>query len=275
MNKIEYIDTYLRSDLDLFLDYSVIQSLIYALSPQEACQFFDFSFKQNYRLRRCIIRKISNDISTRYLPDHKHFIDKLLNDSDEKGNTKKESCFSTLDFLFDCLPKSQQNQLLHIFLDSKSRHNRERGYKKLKRVWKDQYVERIQNLWLTYHDVQCLNLVIDYFPVGFLEKYHLELIQNADSYQLSRLYLRLSKVNAIAVETLRRVDPITYAYVLVKINKTISDKDAHDILMEKMEDERIGLLLWCFGQMKLWDIIVEYIDGHRIRKSHMRMTLQE
>lgn len=271
MNKVKYIDDYFSSYSSIFLDYSVIQSLIYALSPQEACQFFDFTFDKNYRLRRCILRKISNDISTRYLDDHKYLIDKLLSRGKERGNKKKEICFSTLDFLFDCLPSNLQNCLLIEFLESKSRRNRERGYKKLRLVWKDMFVERIHNNWVTYHDARCLNLVIDYFPIGYLEKFHHALIEYADSYQLSRLFLRLSKFDTIPVDSLRQIDPITYTYVLVKLNKTLAEKDAHDILMEKIDDERVGLLLWCFGQMKLWDNIVEYIDENRLKRMHLRV----
>ncbi|MDD4976476.1 MAG: hypothetical protein PHY93_19120, partial [Bacteriovorax sp.] len=146
------------------------------------------------------------------------------------------------------------------FLTSKSYRNRDRGYKKLNKNWNSKYQEQIEQVWIKFHDNKCLDLIINYFPAEFLYNNHMDLIPYAESYQISRLFINLSKERPHAIGILKKIDPISYAYVLVKINKTISNKDAREILKEKMKDEKIGLLLWCFGKMGKWDILVDYIE---------------
>lgn len=266
MNRIDYLNKYLESKGFNNGDNSVIIALIYALTPQEACEFFDLTFLQEYHIRRYLLRKISNDIAIDYLPEHSKLMDSLLKLVELRGFKNKASCFSSIDFLYDYLPNDQQNKILHIFLTSKSYLNRDRGYKNLNKNWNVKYQEQIEQFWIKFHDTHCLDLIINNFPVEYLYNNHKDLIQYADSFQISRLFINLSKEKPHAIEILKKIDPISYAYVLVKINGMISSKDAREIIKEKMEDKRIGLLLWCFGRMRKWDILVEYIKEQQLKQ---------
>ena len=90
-------------------------------------------------------------------------------------------------------------------------------------------------------------------------------------FQTSKLFLKLGVINFKFVEELKDIDEISYCYVMTKFDKTISDSEAKIILRDNYKDERIGLLLWSFGQMGLWDRIVEYDNDYR--EKHTRANL--
>jgi hypothetical protein len=98
MTRIDYISKLKKTDS------SVLVSLIYALTPQEACELFDLTFEQDFHIRRYILRKISSDIEKEFLFIHKQLINKLIIKLDEKNFAKKQSCAYSVDFLYDSLP---------------------------------------------------------------------------------------------------------------------------------------------------------------------------
>ena len=55
---------------------------------------------------------------------------------------------------------------------------------------------------------------------------------------------------------------------MTKFERKISISDAKDIIKRNYQDERIGLLMWCFGQMGLWEGIIDYdinyLNKHRL-----------
>jgi hypothetical protein len=89
----------------------------------------------------------------------------------------------------------------------------------------------------------------------------------ASAYQQSKLFLRISEKRPDLVIELKDSDEISYAYVLAKTNKVLSDTEAKEFLKNNYKDERIGLLIWCFGQMGLWDRIIEYDNKYGTRYS--------
>ena len=63
---------------------------------------------------------------------------------------------------------------------------------------------------------------------------------------------------------LSNLDPITYAYLLTIKGETLSSKEAIKLLNLCGKDERVGLLLWCFGQMRLWDVLIKFIKQEKL-----------
>ena len=57
MDRIEYINQRLVSENFYDRDYAVISSLIYSLTPDEACSYLDLTFEQNPRIRHYVLKK--------------------------------------------------------------------------------------------------------------------------------------------------------------------------------------------------------------------------
>jgi len=259
MDRIEYINERVQ---DRYLgpkDAAIVNALVHALSPEDACDFLDLTFQQEYHVRRYLLRKISHDISSYFTASHKKLLSQLYENLSDKKFPRKETCSYCLDFLYDSLPSKEKNKLLTFFLSSKSIRNRDRAYKKIKAEWNNKHKIKIVNNWNQFKDPYCLGIIVDYFPVEYLIENHTELMNHCAPFQRPRLFLKIAKEVPELLNKLREIDQISYAYVLVKLKKTLSESEAKEILKNNNQDEaRIGLLIWCFGQMGLWDAIIDY-----------------
>jgi len=268
MNKLDYLKGRMEKRHLSGDDFEIIGSLIYTLSSQEVCDFFDFSFQHDYHIRRYVLRKISNDISKGFLPEHKLLLSLLIKKLDQKGFEKKQSCAYSIDFIYDSLPVKEKRKILLKFLFSTSSRNRDRALKRIKSNWNGKYQQLIEKVWNLYKDQYALDIIISFFPPEYLLNNYKTLIPHANSYQISKLFIKLGQVDLQKVEELKIIDEISFAYVMTKFERKISISDAKDIIKRNYQDERIGLLMWCFGQMGLWEGIIDYdinyLNKHRL-----------
>jgi len=272
MNRIEYINQRLATEHFSESDYTIISSLIHSLTAGEACSYLDLTFEQDYRVRRYVLKKISNDISKSYSTAHKKLIATLIKIIDKKAFGRKESCSYTLDFLLDSLPTRLKRKILEIFLGSKSSRNRDRAFKRLNANWDKKYFDIIEQVWYSFHDSYCLGIILNHFPTKFLIENYKTILKHTRPFQTSKLFLKLGAINFELVEELKDIDSISYCYVLTKFGKAISASEAKAILKENYKDDRIGLLLWSFGQMGLWDSIVEYDNNYREKHNQAKLN---
>ena len=258
MTHIEYFKIRSQIENPDYLDLAILNSLIQSLSDSEVCSLFDLTFKQEYHIRHYILKKISDDISKKFTTDHQNLIKTLLKKLREKGFDKKECCAFSLDFMYNKLPLRYKNLILRSFLNSKSSRNRNRALKRINSEWHNRYIKTIESIWDCHKDSSCLDIIINHFPNDFLLSNYNELKLFADQYQLSRLFIRIGSLKHELLEELKNIDQITYSYVLAKLNKRFDSQQASEILKNNHKDKRIGLLLWCFGKMELWDNIIEF-----------------
>lgn len=273
MNRIEYINQKLKSEHLLENDYAVISALIHALTPEDACSFLDLTFEQDSKVRRYILNKISKDISKAYISQHKILINKLLNKFKEKKFVRRESCAASLYFLYDSLPVKTKKKIIEVFLDSKSSRNRDRAFKILNTNWDKKYFEKVEQVWYLFHDSYCIGLILNHFPINFLLENYKGILQYTQPFQTSKLFIKLGMFNTKFLDELLEIDEISYCYVLTKFDKKLSDIDANKILQNNFKDERIGLLLWSFGQMGLWETLVKYDKEYK--EKHYQAKLEK
>ncbi len=271
MNRIEYINQRLSQKNFFENDYIIISSLIYSLTADEACSYLDLTFKQDYRVRRYVLKKISNDLSKSYTTTHKKLIATLLKKLDEKKFGRKESCAFSLDFLIDSLPAKPKRKIIETFLASKSSRNRDRAFKRLNVNWDKKYFELIEQVWYSFHDSYCLGIILNHFPVKFLLDNYKDILEHTQPFQTSKLFIKLGAIKVDLLDELKEIDEISYCYVLTKFGKTVSDSEAKRILKSNYKDDRIGLLLWSFGQMRLWDAIVEYDKNYKEKNRQAKL----
>ena len=78
--------------------------------------------------------------------------------------------------------------------------------------------------------------------------------------------MKIGRTNPELLDELKEIDEISFCYVLAIFGKKVSKNEANTILYNNYKDERIGLLLWSFGQMELWNTIVEYDNTYREKR---------
>ena len=260
MNRATFIRNY--GDTDGFGESrSLFNAFVQCLIPEEACAALDLTFQQPFPLRRSILRKILRDIEEALLPCHEDLIHHLLESVDTVHYRKKQSAGHAISYLYDGLPPSNQDYLIRFFLGSQLIGFRRRGYKKLKNQWDANYTSLVEEIWNRHSDANCAALIIEHFPVADL-KDNFELLEAAvlDTWSQTKLYLRVTSEHSEFLDHVSRADEITHAYLLVKLGRNLSNREAAAVYQRNKFDDRLGLLLWCFGHMGLWSVLETVAD---------------
>jgi hypothetical protein len=147
-----------------------------------------------------------------------------------------------------------------FFLRSKYIGVRKRGYKSISA---DNDVR--QNLllegWERFCDPEAAWLIVKLFPVKFLIEHRNSLLSVfSEGWQVARLYLRIGEIEPRLLRELKALDQISYCYVLAKLGKTLSLKEAIAIVDINKRDERFGLLVWSLGRLGMWRAL-EYVES--------------
>lgn len=253
MSRVEHVQ-----NLDSWSSESsaLFSAFVACLTPQEACQALDLTFNQPFPKRRAILRKINKDIEAQIDECHYALINDLIAALQKLSHNKRQSCAHCLSSLYNSLPPSIQEQLLRLFLTSKYVDIRRRGYKILQASWLPDYESIIQENWNSYQEPECARLLIDNANIEYLVN-HLDELREVvvGSFSLARLYIKVGADNPALLEQLAVVDEIAFAYALVKLQRPLTLERAFEIYERNKYDHRLSLLIWCFGQMGLWNVL--------------------
>jgi hypothetical protein len=240
---------------------TLFSALVACLNAIEACEIFDLSFEQDTSKRQAILKKIGSDIQAEFQDCHNTLIRELVTTYEELPYSKKLACAASLGYLSNDAPKNIQDQIIRLLAASRYVRIRRIGYKNLDTSWTDGFQWLVENNWQTYQDPECVHLMIDHFAIESLEADSLNLRDKVKGTRyLQRLYLRIADIKPERLEELKQVDEITYLYVAVKLMKNLGDQEALEIFEHNKNDERIGLMIWCFGQMKLCSVLEKITD---------------
>ena len=262
MNKIKYIKQILQ-DINVSQNHlSLALAFIDTLSAKDTCRLLDPSFNQSPYLRRKILKKMASDIGECYEKCHEELISKLLSQIQMKSFSKRTSCAYAIHYLLPYIPHKNQKNIISSFLFSPYSSIRERAFKILYRNWEKIYVKDILDVWDKYHTDSCAKIIIKHFPISVLLNRARDLFTFSTSWRQRSLLLKIINSDKKLVKELTIDDPITYTYVLAKSGKKISSLRAWEIAQKYREDDKIGLLLWCFGQMGLWKTLVKFKETY-------------
>jgi hypothetical protein len=69
--------------------------------------------------------------------------------------------------------------------------------------------------------------------------------------------MRIAGSDFEAVEHLRDVAPISYLYSAVKAGINVREDEALELALQARNTNELGIAIWCLGQLKHWEAIVE------------------
>lgn len=237
-------------------DFGLLNACIHCLKPSEAILLLSQEAERSSKLRNGLLRKVSKDLQTSPSLDHSDLANRMiirLGQADARGRQGVGYCLSTL---LPDLPTEIQRGAQLAFLRSRFIGLRRRGYKAIAADPTPE-MDYLTEAWVAFQDAECAWLLVKLLSpqdlVGMKERI---LPHLSEGWQISRLYLRMSTVDPSVVEELNRIDGIAYSYVLAKLGRSISIEQAKALFARYETDERLGLLVWSIGQMKLWDVLV-------------------
>lgn len=241
------------------------------LEPSEGCELLRSCIVDRADLRAGILRKVCADIDRKQMACHNALVADLLAQFTTAASRARQSLGYCLSEIVSHVNTTTRQSIQKFFLSSPYVSVRRRGYKSIGTRTKALTVE-IEQAWRAFGDPECAMIITNTYPVDFLVQHRAELIASfSEGWQFPRLYLRIGEVNPAIVEELKQINEISYCYVIAKLGMSITIGVAKAIVARTLQDENFGLLVWSFGQMKLWAAL-KYIESELVNIQEAQMA---
>lgn len=255
MNKIDYI-TNLNFDLNMWFESTLLRAFIHCLSPEQSLSLWHKVFDTRPDIRYLIRKKICNDIEKKFELCHDKFIDDLISTFYDLSASRRQTVGALLSTLYSLIPMQSRAKIDDLFLKSKYISVRRRGYKNINRSLTKSYREKLKKIWHKFRDQECAWIITQYFPTKFIKDHrNLLIVDLSKPWQKTRIYLRIIPKYSHLAKELKSKDIISYCYVATKLGLRMSTAEALKILKTNINNRRLGLLIWCFGQQGFWSVL--------------------
>lgn len=256
MDKIDFIKDF-ASQLNRWQSDALIPALVHCLSGEDASHALGTMVIDDAKIRHALLRKVGKDIeSVGFQPCHRTLIQSLTSAFNSLPSNRKQTYGYYLHFLYDYAPSDLQTQIVQFFVSSRYAALRNRGYNILRRHWNNKYKSSVIQAWEKHRKYQCALLIVEHFPDSILIR-KFDALQETLKGQsgAAKLFIRVGTKKPDVLQHLEEADPITFTYVMVKLGKSLRPKQAWKIFEQYKFDNRIGLFIWCLGQMGLWQVL--------------------
>lgn len=248
-------------------DFGLIRAIVKCLDEAQAAELLKEESERSTRLRDATLRKVTADIESGFAAFHRQLVEDLLERLQVAPANARQAVAFTLSSLLPSLPEDLKLAVVRAFVGSKYVGIRRRGYKALSRETVSAS-DIVSNIWQSAQDQEAAWLAARLLPLSQLLEHRAEIeARLTEGWQISRLYLRLYEGDPSSLRGLLARDGISYAYVTAKLGKTLEASEARELAEKYAGDDRFGLLLWSFGEMRLWDVLkVLGEDLHRLHE---------
>lgn len=254
MDRVSHIED-LSNDKDQIEAGSFVNALMRCLSFDESVQALRRSLEGSTAMRAAALRKVCSDIQhggANCATLIAELQEKILHGTPRR----REGYAYCLLEVARASNRNTQNEVQAFLSCSRYVGLRRRGYK-LYDPECAQSRKLLEEAWEEFHDGEAAWLIVKRHPSAVLLQEKNNLVNAlTEGWQLSRLYLKLAEIDAAHVNDLLELDPISYVYVQVKLKRSVPDDQLNGILSDHIGDERLGLLLWCLGELRQWDLIL-------------------
>ena len=270
MNKVNEIINYEVKTL-LYEETSVITAMCYCLTEEESVDLLLNVYRTRLDIRNTALKKTCEDVKAKYRSCHNRLISTLLKDFDSLDSKERQSAGYCLSGLMNVLPTVRKRRVQKFLIQSKYIGVRRRGYKSL---FSEHSVpiSVIEQAWKTFKDPECGWIIINKLPATYLFEHRKSLLGHLDEgWRISRLFINIGAEYPTAVKELKDIDAISYCYVLAKLGLSLTVNEAKNIFNNSIDDERIGLLIWSYGRLRLWSVLA-YIKNRLPEIERHRLT---
>ncbi len=248
---------------------TLLRALVNCLTPEQAVDLFWKSLDGGRDLLEACVRKICDDIGYGPTKTHRKLVTSLFSQFKSLSSQKKQTVGSLLRRLHYRAPKPMKRDIERFLRDSTYRSLRRRFYTMVSQGESRFDETLLIQLWEQFRDAECGWIIVKRGSPDYLKTHRAELLEVlTEGWQIARLYLRIIPDYPRLSTELRAIDEISYCYVCAKRRKRISVKTAIEIFERHLGDDRIGLLIWSLGQLRMnaaLDHIVSSVD--RIEKA--------
>lgn len=151
-------------------------------------------------------------------------IDTLIKHYKEGKRGKKGPARRQLQTRFDYLSFTDQMKIIRLFLKG-VKADREWSYRKLWNWWDDALIPDLEQAWLDYGDMKCIQTAALRLPEIFIKE-HQEAMGKLDYKSVCN---RLAHDKSFVIDR-NRLRPLDYCYVIAHTRRHISDEEADQLL---------------------------------------------
>jgi hypothetical protein len=241
------------------LKWARFAALLSCLSAEQTCDFIAAMVRSESDpyVQRAVAAKLKRDLETfGWQPFHERLIADLLQDFDtlQTQNVLASSQALAAMASESATPLPYAKEITSILLMSERFRVREHTYNALTERDVSDLQDVIIEAWQCYKDAACGRLIVTGLPVEVVEK-HFDSLWESGSKRLITMLCMVINLTPKRLKALRRYDGITYAYICAKRGICLSDREATKLWEVYKTDDRVKLLLWCFGRMQLRDFL--------------------
>ncbi len=264
MSKLDYLRQYPQLSSGFDERRSLFWAACYCLSPQEACIALIEHLDGEESKRRAIRRRVIETMEFGWLDCHDNLLVELLTIFEQGPYARSQRVVTNMRKFFPTMPELGRMKILQLLFESRYVGFRRSAYPLARDNWNSSYKQFIESAWIRWNDRECTELLGRYASKEFLQAHFDSILPSLLPRDLHILMSRLDDRHEEYWEKLRQWDEITYCYIMAKENRTIPAKEAIIIYERNHRDKRLGLLIWCFGRLGIWDalmIIEERLDS--------------
>ncbi|MCP1615806.1 hypothetical protein FBY21_0414 [Pseudomonas sp. SLBN-26] len=251
----------MASEADFNDGFGIVAAFVHCLEPGEVAELLRSEAGKSSKLRNSLLRKAVHDAEGEFLPAHQRLVEFLIEELAVSDGKSRQGIGFTLSSLLPVLTVELKQKIYLTFLQSRYVGLRRRAYKAMTHET-EPMLDSLLDAWRNFRDWECSWLLVKILPPEDLLSLKNEILPLlSERWMISRLYIRIACVEPAAVMELAEIDGISYCYVLAKLGRAIPGADAKELIKKYQADERFGLLVWCVGQMGLWDVLV-WLKGY-------------
>lgn len=271
MDRVLYIERFANGCAPIEAS-AFIHAFVRCLGPEESVELLQRSLVGDTTIRRAALRKVRSSIENGSIIDPSGLLASLQQQVTNGEPRHRSSCaYCLLEVARVCDDRIRCN-IQSLLGSSKYVGLRRRSYKLYDPDSPDSRT-LLEHAWRAFHDREAAWLIAKTFPLEFLLENKQALVDTCtEGWQLSKVYLRLAESEPAVVDDLLKRDPVSYLYVMAKLGRNVAGQTLSSILNANLGDERLGLVLWCLGELREWDqLVAASARTSEIAKARFRM----
>ena len=260
LKHLEKLDEFIEGACQPYtLGPAIFRALVACLSPEQSTDYLARDFSQPYAIRHIVISRILKDIQAHFDDCHRQMTQELMDSFPGLPAAAQRSCASILRMIAPHAPNLITLSIYRTLLPSPRRIIRDYALRHVRDVWDGALLPLVLQVWCQHRDTPAAWLLATHLDGDELAD-HIDDLLDALLERPSLLAASVARLDQHQKQILGRIqhkDAITHCYVLTKVGLKLTTKQAVALFRQQCDSDRASLLIWCFGQMQLWDAVIQ------------------
>jgi hypothetical protein len=237
----------------------MVRAMIECLSLADLCHMLRSEFLYDSYVRDAALRSLASNEQITLNKEYRELLEFFIHQICVLKRKESQAAGLCLLRLAQGCEASLLELAVQSLLDNKYIGNRRRGYKLARNSSAPAaFVPTVKKNWDQVQDLEAARFLIEFADPSFIVEHRHEFTNVCQDmpWLIAKIYIAAAKVDPSKLQEIREIDPITFMYVATKIGHKVSDEEAMKIFETSVNSDRLGLLIWCLGRMRLSTVLI-------------------